>query len=399
MVRSRVVSYVLSRFLAANEHRRLLCNFEVSRGFGSVTLRQQRHNLNLQLRPARDEKTDRAKSELPENAHHTKQIMALARERKWFDAKAAFDSIPQKNTIVYGAIITAASRCQRYSEGMKLFEELRSGPLECNSACYGSALVILSNQGRLEETRGLVAEMQALGMDVRSATVVTALLNASAVSGNVAATKEQLETFSREGVALNHTYYGCLIKACREAGDPAEAWQALKQARTSAEASIVHYTMVLGACSRAIVAGRMTTDDADDYVVRITQEMDEHGVERDSYFLEELVRVLLGGSDIRDVDSYSLTEERAKKALAALDSGVAAGLRLTRLLGNLYANLKGMTASRPASEGSALPPLRSASAGSALPAGWCTAVDPTSGASYYWKSADPAGTSTWQRPS
>lgn len=35
----------------------------------------------------------------------------------------------------------------------------------------------------------------------------------------------------------------------------------------------------------------------------------------------------------------------------------------------------------------------------ALPDGWQSTLDPSSGQRYYWHVADPAGTTTWERPS
>lgn len=35
----------------------------------------------------------------------------------------------------------------------------------------------------------------------------------------------------------------------------------------------------------------------------------------------------------------------------------------------------------------------------ALPSGWQSTTDPNTGQPYYWRTEDPAGTVTWQRPS
>ena len=34
-----------------------------------------------------------------------------------------------------------------------------------------------------------------------------------------------------------------------------------------------------------------------------------------------------------------------------------------------------------------------------LPSGWQSTTDPNTGQPYYWRTEDPAGTVTWQRPS
>jgi hypothetical protein len=42
---------------------------------------------------------------------------------------------------------------------------------------------------------------------------------------------------------------------------------------------------------------------------------------------------------------------------------------------------------------------KAAAPGAALPSGWQSTTDPNTGQPYYWRTEDPAGTVTWQRPS
>lgn len=49
--------------------------------------------------------------------------------------------------------------------------------------------------------------------------------------------------------------------------------------------------------------------------------------------------------------------------------------------------------------GTVAPKAAPAPPGAALPSGWQSTTDPNTGQPYYWRTEDPAGTVTWQRPS
>eukprot|EP00929_Paragymnodinium_shiwhaense_P058375 TRINITY_DN29220_c0_g1_i1.p1 TRINITY_DN29220_c0_g1~~TRINITY_DN29220_c0_g1_i1.p1 ORF type:complete len:396 (+),score=79.29 TRINITY_DN29220_c0_g1_i1:91-1278(+) len=361
--------------------------------FGSEIMRQQRLNLGLQQRAPRDERTREASGHLPENAVHTREIMNLARERRWLDAQALFERIPEKNIIVYCAIITAACRCKRYSEGLHYFEQLRASPLEMNAACYGSAMAILGCRGDVKGAQALSKEMAEKGFDVLSPPCVTALLNAAAVAGDIASVKEQLAEYERQGVDLNETHLGCLVKACREARQPHDAMEALNLLRARTGATVVHYTMVVGSLSTAAAAGTLPSGlDVGRYIEEVTQLMKADQVQPDCFFVEEQVRALMGGVDLKAI--AGVPQEQMSAALRALETAAASGVRLTRLLQEVLHQLSTPSAasasplSSPAQPGAAM----------SLPHGWSSAVDPSSGLNYYWMTSDPTNTTTWERP-
>ncbi|CAE7614267.1 unnamed protein product [Symbiodinium sp. CCMP2456] len=186
--------------------------------------------------------------------------------RNFLAAKEAFEEAEVKDAIMQ--LVCAAANCKEFDEGMAYFEEIQSSSLEATDSVYSAVLKLLGIQGNYESAS-------------RSGTGSTEL--------------------AREGVELNPSHFGCLLKACRESRDLENAEKALKRMRdASIPANIIHYTIYMGACARFVADEQPGHAAAVELEQKVLSMMDEDMVKPNDYFLEERICLHLGIASLRD---------------------------------------------------------------------------------------------------
>lgn len=302
----------------------------------SYSMTMSQHNLNI--RPEHRLKEQAILESDPENAVHTRKIMAAAKGGKsfhWPQVRAAFDAVPKKTQIIYTAAITAAGRCGALHEGVALLTEMRAADVAFSGPTYTSAINLYGRQGHLAEARIMWDQMIAEGIPA-DASSCTALMNAAATAGDLSATEALLKELPSYGVQAGNPQYGCLLKACRNQRQARRALEVLAEMRqANVPPTIVQYTIAVGACRQAM---EQSDPEAANIAHEMQAAMEAEGVSRNEFFLEEMLCLELG-TNIKNIrspaDVSTLKVEAVKDAVEKLEAAKSRGVRMTRMLRQL----------------------------------------------------------------
>ncbi|CAJ1339283.1 unnamed protein product [Effrenium voratum] len=305
--------------------------------FGTISFRRSQKRLNVRQW---GEDNDNGKAHA-ENRMLTREIRNLGRTRRFEEAKQLFDDAEAKDPLLYSAMISAATASLRFDDGIALFEELKSGPLEVTDNVYAALLQLHGEQGDYEAARraweNLHSSSAADRGSLRQQSCFTGLLKAAAAQGDAEQIRKDLES-APENVTLNAAHFGCWMKACRENADPEQAKEVILRMReANIQRNIVHYTMYLGTCAR-FVEKTQNTSAIPELEQRVREQMAADEVEPNDYFLEELVALKLGVGSLRALqqeDANRPSEEALARAQQAFQEADERGLRLTRCLRTL----------------------------------------------------------------
>ncbi|CAK0788086.1 unnamed protein product [Prorocentrum cordatum] len=373
-------------------------------------------------RSARTADTLNMEHDTPSNRRFTKAIEQLTKQGNYAEAWKVFDSIEQKNTIVYSAMLAGAVRCGRYSQGVELFESLRTTSLALTEPVYVSAMALYGGCSRCVEGLELFNEMRKLGIannvppyttaiqlcgklsrhqqanDIwedmiarglrPTGAAFTAIMSAAASVGDLAEVQRHLDAMASYELQPSRSHLGCMLKACRCAGDADRAEKLLHDmADGPVKPDVVHYTIVMGIYRASGLAGA-DPEAGHSRVSRLAARMSQQGVAPDKFFLEEHLAAVLGGSLQQVLDgSLAPTPPAAAAARRLLEAARRSGTQQTRVTQAVERWLAGGTPT--AAAGSA---QRPGDAGGL----WLEAADPASGRSYYYHSRTRAV--SWERP-
>mmetsp|Transcript_61745 Transcript_61745/g.201508 ORF Transcript_61745/g.201508 Transcript_61745/m.201508 type:complete len:335 (+) Transcript_61745:236-1240(+) len=288
---------------------------------------------------ARTSETRSPEADEPSNRRFTQKIIRLARQGSWEDVQSVFQQIPQKNLIVYSALLNAAVLCGRfkdgsnilqdlrarefqwtepvyvsamriqeglrcYAEGLALFRDMQHRGLAINPPPYVVAMNLCSQRGQYEEALRIWDEMISAGLKPQ-APAFTALINAAAATGDTTKVEVHLRELRTCGLQLNGAQFGGLLKACRQSLDVEGAVSYLLEDREwSCQRTVVHFTIVMSIIRGAGIALRDFAR-ARGLVADLVSLMSERRVEIDKYFLEEHVAAMLG-ADLKTVLNGSI---------------------------------------------------------------------------------------------
>eukprot|EP00439_Symbiodinium_sp_Y106_P085545 s109_g28.t3 len=310
-----------------------------SRSFSSLSLKRSQVRLEVKSWNPDDE---------PEDADQdvkdiTSRICRSGRKRNFLAAKEAFEEAQVKDALMYSAIIGAAANCKEFDEGMAYFEEIQSSSLEATDSVYSAVLKLLGIQGNYESASRIWQEMVDAGLLQRSSrqqSCLTGLLNAAASAGHVELVLKDMDAAQAQGVELNPSHFGCLLKACRESRDLENAEKALKRMRdASIPANMIHYTIYMGACARFVADEQPGHAAAVELEQKVLSMMDEDMVKPNDYFLEERILLHLGIASLRDwlydEDAPRPGDAELQGAARVLEEAIADNIRLTQGLREL----------------------------------------------------------------
>eukprot|EP00929_Paragymnodinium_shiwhaense_P054787 TRINITY_DN27460_c0_g1_i1.p1 TRINITY_DN27460_c0_g1~~TRINITY_DN27460_c0_g1_i1.p1 ORF type:complete len:455 (-),score=113.78 TRINITY_DN27460_c0_g1_i1:188-1552(-) len=363
----------------------------------------------------------------PDHMRYASEIrgMAYTAERPasvWPVLVDKFQSIENPSTVVYNAMIAAADKCKRFEDGMRLFRDMQRLGIPQTGVSYGAALNVLGRRGRFDEAKQLWQEMLDAGILPTPASL-TGLVNSAAVAGRPDDVQACIEEGRQRGVEIQGSHYGCKIRAYRELRDPRGALAALTQTLDEGVdvQGPISWVVAMGACSRAVAAGEMQPAAVDEFIRDFDRLMAQWRVPKSDPILEEQVRARLGRgpNTLTQWLRYGCKPEclaSAKEAFEAIETAEQRQqlFRSRDLLLSVKEHLKryidaggqsfAASSPAPAAAAAAVTPPASPAAATpppmpSLPEGWSEAVDPASGKTYYWKVSDPAGTTTWERPS
>lgn len=326
------------------------------------------------------------------------EIRSLGRQQQWQEALAVLDRSGEPDAWVRIAAISACGKSLQFEAAKKVFKEMP----EKNVASYGVMMSLLGMRSP-SEAQNLLEDMQLnkLEPDVG---IYNALIESHGRAQNIAGAMAALEKMVASGVQLSRATYQISLSACARAGDLQQAKAVV--ARMEADGmppDAGHFTTLVSACARSKAAVEAR---------EIMDTMKQRGMLPDVITYTGLLNSI-GGPDAlpmaetvwKEMKDLGLSPDAFAYCamLGAMTSaGAGAQQRCIELLNEM--EQLGFTQTREAqlrirevrNLGSS--PFGSVSSTS-LPAGWQCKLDPSSGQFYYWQQSDPAGTTTWQRPS
>jgi len=322
-----------------------------------------------------------------------REIQQLGRAGHWQEALEVFSTVQEPDLILHVAVIDACAKSWRLRTAQQLFSAM---PRKTTPA-YTTLIALLGRMRRAGEAQELFEEMGRQQVSPDAATF-SALMIAYGSAHDTEAAVKVLDAMAAAGFPLGAVEFGCAMRACGKAGDADRSVQLLaRMEQEKVEPNLAHLTSAIVSCARGkdSARGRAAFDEirrrglrpdrlaytslaccfagpgALEQLQALREEMRLDCVSPDTYFYDELLRVALGNRDL----------VRFREILADLDaSGLERSCGTASQLREFQALLDDEAGDQP------------------LPAGWAEALDPSTGHVYYWQKADPAGTTTWERP-
>eukprot|EP00930_Biecheleria_cincta_P088457 TRINITY_DN776_c0_g1_i2.p1 TRINITY_DN776_c0_g1~~TRINITY_DN776_c0_g1_i2.p1 ORF type:complete len:490 (-),score=72.68 TRINITY_DN776_c0_g1_i2:38-1507(-) len=310
----------------------------------------------------------------------------------------------EKSGITYSQMIGTCAESQRWNEALELLGELKSKPaLEQTTnweVVYLMSMTSCARAGQSEQVRSLLHELRECGKDAR---VHNSHYNAVIVScGNDGAAAERvLQEMKESGLTPRAPDWRAVMTCNRDSKEQQRIYLMMRQEMPHAP---------LEEAWAVLLRTAINSEDfeAADWVL---QEMRANGCDPDSE------KSSATPSLRRALSWYAMRQQRMQRMQQAGDQwpqtagGFAAAQPQTA--GGQWPQTAGGFAAQPQTTGGQWPQTAggfaaaqqpSAPSASAappqvpLPPGWESAVDPNSGHPYYWRSDNPAATTTWERP-
>eukprot|EP00930_Biecheleria_cincta_P069511 TRINITY_DN57249_c0_g1_i1.p1 TRINITY_DN57249_c0_g1~~TRINITY_DN57249_c0_g1_i1.p1 ORF type:complete len:418 (+),score=67.39 TRINITY_DN57249_c0_g1_i1:37-1290(+) len=324
------------------------------------------------------------------------EIRLLGSQHQWQEALMVLDRSGEMDPWVRIAAISACGKSLQFEAARKIFQEMP----EKNVASYGVMMSFLGLRNP-RDAHALLEDMQQNKLEPDEG-IYRALIESHGRAQNIGGAMEALESMIASGVQLTRATYQIALSACARTGDLQQAKGIV--ARMEADGippDAGHFTVLVAACARSKSA---------DEARRIIETMKQRGMHPDVITYTGLLSSI-GGPDAlpvadavwKEMEAVGINPDGfaycAMLGAVTLAGAQERGLELIKEMEQL-----GFTKTREAQL--RIRQFRSLSSSRArevstspLPAGWQCKLDPSSGHFYYWQESDPAGTTTWERPS
>lgn len=352
-------------------------------------------------------KADEDTPEDARQAHMWREVAKLGRERRWQDAlailaEAGADAGPKLRT----AALTACADSMELRRGRIIFQEM---PVKVVPAC-NAYIMLLGRMRQREELADLLSLMREQQLRPTEITY-GCLMNAYGLLRDMAGAMKALKDMRAEGMKPSLITFGNILAACAKSGEKQQAVALLRDMEVERLVpNLRHYTSIVASCSRSkdeglaremlqemrqrnlepsvmtytSLVGCLSGPGAQDRAAAIQREMAENNVVPDMFFFHELIEV-------------SLNAGNAQRCRELLDQAAGQGLADTKETALKRHRINELERDQVAASTAATAPAATIPQG-LLPQGWSQARDPASGLDYYWQEANPAGTTTWERP-
>jgi len=330
-------------------------------------------------------------------------------------AQTVFGRMPYRDIKAYNMLLHMYCHLQQIQEMNRLRAQMDAEGIKPSAVTHLAMFKVWSLLGMWEEAdqglRVLKADAS-LHEEVNWEVVYLSAINACARAGQQQEKAREIfdEFAARPGTQVIHSHYNALLGAYKHS--PQESRQVFDEMRRAGLAPRVRDWCKLMVCYRYSWPE----------MVEVYEEMKREALVADD---DTFAQLLIAARHLRNLDGIRWAKQEMAAAgvdpqrqgalpqlrgsfLAAedvlqYDSGLATG---TSPSSSSFPSPSSPLASSSAASSEPSPslsgpaPLAAAApaAVAALPEGWAEAVDPTSGRSYYWSLADPATTTTWQRP-
>lgn len=161
------------------------------------------------------------------------------------NARYVFSTMPKRNVVSWGAIITALTENGRPEESLEVFVQMNKHPVVHDKVIYICALHACASYGALEQGQNIHAKMIEEGIE-RDTIVANALVTLYGRSGNL----DSAMTIFRKIIKRDAVSWSAIISACAQNGDSKEALKLFNQMELEGfQSHIATHISVLDACS------------------------------------------------------------------------------------------------------------------------------------------------------
>jgi len=336
-----------------------------------------------------------------EQAQINTQLVDLGRQRRWQDALSIFFSVAEPAAKLRTSALAACARSLQLHAAREFFKEMP----ERSIPDYNTMLSLFGRLRMIDEVEELSKEMKREGLRPTKFTYGS-LMNAYGMVHDMAAVLGTLADMRNAQLEPCAMTYSSVLSACSKAGEKDQAQAIISEMyATTVEPNVGHFTSLICSCAKS---------KDEDRARAAFKEMQRRGLQTDLVAYtgllgciggpgavkraEELLEEVRCAGIVPDATFYNQLLQiaivsgeaaRAHQFFSEMSKQGVAGNAETRLREKQLVQLE---------QDSAFQNSESASAEEPLPVGWCATRDPTSGQTYYWRQADPAGTATWQRP-
>jgi len=305
---------------------------------------------------------------------------ALQQQAAW----QLFEDMPVKTAPAFNSMITMQGWLRRAQAAEQLLDRMRQSSIEPDYVTYTAMITVYGAVQEPEKALGVLDVMKAEGQPI-SLVTYGAAMSACARAGDKEKTWGLFEAMQEVNLAPELNHFNSLIVSCSRSRDEAKALEALALLRSRGLApDNIMYTALVGCIPVEEPFHQLAVGKAEG----ILKDMKASAVAPDAHAYNAVLRVAASVGDAGRFDGVL-----AEMGSGGFQPNQGTALVQAELLQKVR-QLEDQRFLRQDGAGGALPP-----AAPTLPHGWASAVEPTSGQSYYWKVDDPAGTTTWQFPS
>jgi len=293
-----------------------------------------------------------------------------------------FNEMPIKTVAAYNSLIALQGRLRRIEAAEDLLQRMQDNCLQPDFVTYTTMITAYGSVHDVEKALGTLQRMKAEGMPV-DRVAYGAAMSSCAKAGDKESTWKLLHTMDAARLEVDVTHLTNLIVSCARSKDLARAREALMEMK---ERGVARDSIVYTAFVNCIpLEGKQAADAA----VEVLREMESVTVPPDIHVYNAAIRVAASVG----------AEDRLQGMLAEMK---AAGLQPNHETEVITSNFHRSTEEGQRQQQQQQPSSNFGSASPTsqppLPAGWASAMDPATGRAYFWSKADPAATTTWERP-
>lgn len=344
-------------------------------------------------------------SQLPESAGtqwmpiYRAILNCVCKALRYNEAHHVWMRLPARDVMSYNSMLGLCSRLQRFDEVDSLLKQMESEGIERTGVTYCQVISSCAESQRWGEALELLGELKSKPLlDASTNWEVAYLMSMTACAR--AGQTEQVRSLIQELKAggkgnVHNSHYNAMIVSCGSDGPQSQAvfqemkdaglyprapdWRALLTCNRDPKEQQRLYGLMRQEMPQApleeawavLMRNAVTSDDmnAAEWVL---QEMRSHGCEPNS-------DRAMATPSLRRALRFHGNKQQQAEARAAWQSSPLFGP------GSTTQGAEGLPTAPPSP--------------APLPSGWDSAVDPNTGRSYYWRIENPAGSTTWERPS
>lgn len=337
-----------------------------------------------------------------------REVARLTRQRRWQEAVQILANEPNPNPYLWSAVLDSCAKASQQQPAEDIFRRMPDRTV----ASWNSMVLLYTWLRQPDRAAQMIADMRQSSVEPDEVTYTT-LITGYGFRSERGRALDIFEEVKAKQVPMSGIIYSAVMSVCARVGDKEKTWQIMAEMEAAGfQPQIGHFNSLIVSCGMskdeerareamrkareagiepdrimytALLGSVPPVEGCAERVKAIVEEMKSIGVGVDSHTYNAMLGLAARQQNYKWFDD--LIHE-----MKVLDLPENAGTQKARdILERTRREQSPLTmAAAATAEAPPLPPP--------LPEGWQSAVDPSSGRTYYWRAADPAGTTTWEVP-